>query len=58
MNNCVWILKDDEWKTECGHYVKDQDTNDGWQFCPWCGEVIKDGENDGDKKKKKNKKNN
>ena len=46
MDKCIWILDGDEWKTQCGHFIKDDDTCYDWAFCPWCGEPTKEGEND------------
>jgi hypothetical protein len=43
---CVWTLNGEDWITQCGADIPDEDTYEKYPYCPCCGRKIevKDGQ--------------
>ena len=39
---CDWKVNRHEWQTSCGEISHADWTNEGWKFCPFCGQPIED----------------
>jgi len=39
---CNWKVNRHEWQTKCGEISYADWTDEGWKFCPFCGQPIED----------------